>query len=168
MAKIKSCFTILAVAFALTSCGPKYADNDICDGNDYSSPLVPNAGCPLPGTDYDDIEDWSDNGQFDYKETFFGYWMVGINAKYKECSWNTNGCVDRITIKLKKGKGLSNKYDHKMATVSNIKKDLSIMCGKSWESLRATQKFPQISKGGLFKCDFEDNIKNNTYDITLY
>jgi hypothetical protein len=156
------------VTFALAACAPKYAENDLCDGDSSSPMKIADSGCPLPGMAYDTIEDFMDNGQFDYKQTFFGYWMVGINAKYKECPSYDSGCIRNITIKLHKGKGLSNEYDHKMATVNNIKNDLIKVCGEKWESLRSTQKFPQTSSGGFWSCDMEDNLKNKTYDIFFY
>jgi len=158
----------LLVTFALAACAPKYAENDLCDG-DTSSPMqITGSGCPLPGLSYDTITDWQENGQFDYKKTFFGYWMGGINAKPVKCISSNSSCLMNITISLNKGKGLTNQYGHKMASENNIKKDLTRVCGPKWESLRATQKFPQTSSGGFFSCDMSNNRKYDTYDIFIY
>mgnify|MGYP006107801213 FL=1 len=193
----KNYFVILTLMFALSACAPKYQASDMCANDLYNSfdsifnliPFIKDKEpvlvlmCPLPFRNYDQISEWFDKGKFDYKESFMGYWMVGLDAKHMPLNRNVGrskedrcnydgGCIKEITISLNQGAGLKNQYDHKLASISNIKSDLSDVCGTNWEPMRATQRFPQRSYkdsvGHRKHCIFElDNIKKQ-YNITFY
>ena len=176
LSKVTNKFYIVCLLTLVISCSaedpsaelPRYVSDDVCRypvESLITSYMDRSSGCPLPGSDYEIFDDWYNNGQFDYKGTFFGYRMMylrGVGEEVgEECRLNSSiGCMTRLFVGIIGGAGLSS-MDHKLASINNLKSDLRVVCGENWESLRMTG-YPQVSSATHI-CEFAEVVPSDGY-----